>query len=40
MRLGKPLVGQTLRFETVFLLTTIIFAVIAIGLVVTSILFA
>ena len=40
MRLGKPLTAPPLRFETVFLVMTITFAVITIGLVMTSFLFA
>jgi hypothetical protein len=40
MRLGKPLNAPTLRLETVFLVTAIIFAVITIALVMISFLFA
>jgi hypothetical protein len=38
MPLGKRLSAQPLRFETIFLVTTIVFALITIALVVTRIL--
>jgi hypothetical protein len=38
MRMGKPLTDSTLQIETLFLVTAIIFAVITIGRVVTSLL--